>query len=709
MELNPTQTSPVLPSNEELEFIRKHLPKQPGCYLFKNHSNEVLYVGKAKSLFHRVNSYWQDRSSTEDPYYSDKIQRLVKETRNIEVFIVENELEALILENELIKEYQPPYNVRLKDAKSYPWVQITKEKFPRIRIIRMPEQHGLQHKYIGPFVDGKDLKHMLRFLRKIFPYCTCKRCVEKNSRTRPCVYHQINLCPAPCVGKITPQEYQKNIINIEKLLLGYIEPVKVELEMRMEEASNSLKFEEAALWRDRINALDIFTVDQSILAYNTDTVPNIEGISDVEIDHPKESERPPNSEKNMIGIDMPKTPLWSDMDVIAGHFSEKRIGILIIHVRRGRVLNKTPYIVKLKNQITSQSHYFAAFVKQHYLKPHISIPPLIVLGAIIPKNEKQALLAYFEEQQKKVAFQTPNELDKSAGLMRIAAKNITLLIRQKDEYEEHLLEKGLSSLADNENLNLAGLAQLQELLELESLPIVIEGFDMSHNQGQNYVGSKVTLRQGVPDKSQYRRYKIRDPTIDASNDIGAMREVLTRRYKRMLKDEEEFPDLIVVDGGIAQLNMTHDLLVELGLEDIPHIGLAKPPGRSEVYQQPKIVRVNNQKEINLEKGSAPLRILQLLRDESHRFAINYHRTLQKKQSSKSILDKIPGIGPKRKQKLLSYFKSIKRIRDASEEEITSVVGPHFGKKIIDFLHHHPNEELNQNQSPKKMKLKKKNK
>ncbi len=703
-----------LPTQEELLFMRKHLPKKPGCYIFKDKDNTVLYVGKAISLKNRVNSYWQDRSGSEDPHYSQKIHRLIAEVRNFEVFVVENEMEALILENELIKEHQPPYNVRLKDAKSYPWVQITKEKFPRIRIIRMPERYGLQHKYIGPFVDAGDLKRMLRFIRKVFPYCTCKRCVEANSRKRACVYHQINLCPAPCTGNISKADYNQNITNIEKMLLGYIDPVKKELKTRMTEASESLQFEDAARWRDRLEAIDMFTVNQSILAFNTDSPPNTQETEEQDImegvqQDPNSQDQLPN--RPFFRFNMPKTPQWKDLDVIAGHYSEKRIGIIIIHVRRGRLLNKTPYFVKLDNQITSKDKYFSSFVKQHYLQRDIPIPPEIVLGDKISPSEKEALLAYFHQQNIPVHFREPQESDKTAGLVRIAKKNIQLLIQQKDDYEHHLAEQNLPSLEKNQLEIYQGLKELQDILDLDSPPSLIEGFDMSHNQGKDYVGSKVALRDGVPDKSQYRRYKIKDPTITASNDIAAMHEVMERRYSHIVKDDEEEPDLIVVDGGMGQLNMAHQLLLHLGLEHIPHIGIAKPPGRSEVYRQPKIVLPEQNSEIHLTKGSPALKLLQLLRDESHRFAITYHRNLQKKRQKKSILDQVSGIGPKRKQKLLGHFKSVKRLRTASVEDIAGIIGPHYAEIVKNFLDLNPEPEILKPNTPgsKKMKLRKKTK
>ncbi|MHA1744708.1 MAG: GIY-YIG nuclease family protein, partial [Promethearchaeota archaeon] len=223
----PSSNQPSSSSEEELEFKRKHLPLSPGCYLFKNEQGTVLYVGKAKSLRKRVSSYWKDTSKSKavDRYSREKLRQLQKLIADVEVFVVENEMEALLLENELIKQHQPRFNVLLRDSKSYPWVQITKEAFPRVRIIRSPERYGLHHTYIGPFVDSGHLKQMLKFIRKIFPYCTCKKSINKTKRSRPCTYFQINLCPAPCVGKISQEAYQENIQNVIRLLQGDIDSV----------------------------------------------------------------------------------------------------------------------------------------------------------------------------------------------------------------------------------------------------------------------------------------------------------------------------------------------------------------------------------------------------------------------------------------------------------------------------------------------------
>ena len=640
--------------NEELSFKLKNLPDMPGVYLFKSKNlpdvpEAILYIGKAKSLKKRVVSYWKERNPKEDPIYNNKIIKLVSLIEDIDLFIVENEAEALILENELIKKHQPRFNALAKDDKSYPWVRITKEKFPRVSIIRSPERHGLQHKFIGPFVDAGDLKRLLRYIRKIFPYCTCKSTSSRNKRTRPCIYYQINLCPAPCCGKIDEKQYMENIENIEQLLIGNIDKMQKKFKTKMIQASNELNFEEATIFRNHLRELEIFTIEQSIISYNLENI----------------DKKGQDTEDNLKQV-------WKDLDIVAGFYSKVRAGIIILHVRHGRLIGKTPYAINLGEKIITKSNYFLSLFKQHYLRPEIPLPDEIVSKYEIPQDIIEGLSTYFSKRKldsKQVIFRKPSENDKTAGLQRIARKNIELLVNQKDQFDVH---KGITK----------GLKNLKEILNLDEIPLIIEAFDMSHTQGTDYVGSMVCFIEGKPSKSHYRRYKVRN--TQKPDDIAAMKEVMARRYTRAIKDDN-LPDLIVVDGGKGQINMAHKLLKDLGIENIPHIGLSKPEGRSEINQPPKIIIPEHQDYIELPLKSESLHILQALRDESHRFAINYHRLLRKKRQKKSELDDISGIGPARKRKLLTFFGSVKEIKKASEDQIADVVGSSLAKVIFEYF------------------------
>jgi excinuclease ABC subunit C len=691
------------PPISSLEFKRKHLPFQPGVYLYRNRQDQVIYVGKAKSLRKRVNSYWKERSRTEDPIYAQKVTRMIQEITDIEVIVVENETEALILENELIKEHQPRFNMMLKDDKSYPWVRITNEKFPRIKIIRGPERHGLQHKYIGPFVDGFDLKKTLRFIRKIFPYCTCKTTSTRKKRTRPCVFYQIKLCPGPCQNLISEKEYRQNITNIELLLSGEIAPIEQMMTTKMQDAAAQFHYEEAAEWRDRLAALQQFTVEQSIITYD--------------LEHPEKT----SVDKDQDTIDETREAIKlsiesRNFDVIAGHMSKIRAGIVIIHVRAGRVIGKTPYVIEIRDKVITKDDFALELIKQHYFRPNIPIPDEIIVETAIPLEISESLEKFLatsgrekqsspssSEKTWSINFHLPHEEDKTAGIMRIAKKNVELLISQRDDYEQYLKTNAL----EQEKLNKAkrGLQELQDLLGLEDPPLIIEGFDMAHFQGTDYTGSMVCMVEGKPSKKHYRHYKIR--SVDKPDDIAAMREVLTRRYTRAIK-EDTLPDLVIVDGGVGQLNMTHQLFQDLGIDHVQHIGLVKPEGRSEIYTPPQIVVPDSSEKITLTHDSPALHIIQYLRNESHRFANAYHKKLRNKRQTKSELDDIPGIGPARKTKLLQIFGSVREIKAASMEELTSVIGSKLATVV--YTHFQQKKEQSQIQAKsgkKKIVLKKK--
>jgi len=689
----------INPSNE-LEFKRRNLPDKPGCYIYKNKEGEILYVGKAKSLKKRVNSYWLDRSGSEDYYYTQKIKRLVSLIYDIDVFVVENEMEAILLENQLIKEHMPEYNAMLKDNKSYPWIQITKEKFPRVRIIRGPERYGLQHTYIGPFVDGGDLKQMVKYVRKIIPFCSCKRPVNSIKRSRPCTYHQIKLCPAPCTGLITEEEYHANIKSIEQLFRGNIEEIRDWMKNQMNEAASTMAYEDAARWRERLQALEIFAKNQSIFSYDLG-IQSKDFEANAQTDD-KTSTTQPKGREYRTGVYPIPEAIWTNLDVVAGHFSAMRAGIIIIHVRNGKLTGKTPYIVDISGKIASKKRYLSSFIKQHYLRDEVPVPDQIVVKTPLPPADEQALVQYFNQIGRQVTFRGPSEEDKTAGLLRIAQKNIELLITQKDEYDQHLQDN--QKLADQRSKIQKGLEELKEVLHLSDLPLIIEGFDMAHTQGTDYTGSMVCLVEGKPSKSHYRRYKVKE--VSKPDDVAAMKEVLTRRYTRAIK-EGNMPDLIVLDGGKPQLNMAHLLFQELGIERVPHIGLVKPEGRSEVYQAPRIVVPGQSHQISLAQDSPALHLIQQLRDESHRFANAYHRKLREKRQTKSELDDIPGVGPSRKRKLLTFFGSIAEIKQATEAQLAEVVGSalaaailtHFQTKTQNFLEIEPKSPQDANMTP----------
>jgi excinuclease ABC subunit C len=363
---------------------------------------------------------------------------------------------------------------------------------------------------------------------------------------------------------------------------------------------------------------------------------------------------------------------WTDLDVIAGHYTKERAGIIIIHVRRGRLVGKTPYIVDIKEKISSKQDYFQILVQQHYLRPDLPLPAEIIPEQPLPEDLNQSLQSALKEKQA-VCIRSASEDDKTAGLLRIAKKNIELLIRQKEEYEQYLLEQNIT--AERQRAMALGLEELKDVLELEDLPMIIEAFDMSNTQGTDPVGSMVTFVEGVPSKSHYRRFKIRSKATP--DDVGMMREVLTRRYSKLMDQKDQMPDLIVVDGGKGQLNMADEVLRSLGLQEIPHIGLAK--------REEEIITVGSEDSILLAKDSPALHVLQALRDEAHRFALTYHRLLRKKRQTKSELDDIPNVGEARRNKLLQFFGSVEEIKKASELEIANIVGTAVASTVFSYF------------------------
>ncbi len=675
-----------LKNKDKIKFKRKNVPHKPGCYLFKDKNHQVLYVGKAKDLKKRVNSYWSDKN-TGDPLYNQKIKKLIRISYDLDFFFVENEAEALILENELIKKHKPKFNAMLKDDKSFPWVQITNEKYPRIKVVRNPQDHGMEHQYLGPFVNVKKLKEMIEFIRKIFPFCTCNSEYRQCHRKRPCTYYQIGLCPAPCLNKISKDAYSENISNVKKLLVGNIEEIEEIIREKMQNLSQKLEYEEAAVWRDRLQALRMFTIKQSVFLYDS---------------YEEEKEL----DKNLNQKSGEKSKIkWKLIDIVSHFQNEEIFGLIILHIKNGRLVGKTPYMINIENKISSDLNYFTDIFQQHYLREYIGIPDEIYVKKERAEKLVKNMKKYLDE--KNIQIKTPNDKEKIIGLLKIASKNIKILVNQKQSYGKFKKIEKENKISEINK----GLKEFKEILDLNSVPMYIEAFDMSHTQGSDYVGSKVSFFEGRPLKNEYRRYKIKSG-LDYSDDVSAMKEVLTRRYKKLILEKQSKPDLIIVDGGKPQINMTHNLLDSLNLINIPHIGISKPEGRSEINKSPKIVMVKDDKFIEkiLPLKSPALHILQHIRDEAHRFAINYHRKLRQKRTIHSKLDKISGIGPIRRKKLLKFFGSVKNVQKASLDELSNIIGKKLAYGIKKyFLDKSENQKQKRKEENRRLKLKKKKK
>ncbi len=591
------------------------LPTKPGVYLMKDEGGEVIYVGKSVNLRHRVRSYFQASAS-----HSLKLHRLICHIADFDFIVTDSEIEALILECNLIKEHRPKYNIRLKDDKRYPYIKITwQEDYPRVIVTRRMERDGAR--YFGPFTAVWAVHQTLDMLRKLFPYLTCKREITGQDK-RACLYYHIGRCAGPCIGAISREEYRALIKRICLFLEGKAEEIVADLQAQMTFAAEALDFERAAALRDQIKAVERVTKQQKIAL-----------------------------------------AVGKDEDVIALARENDDTCVQVFFIRQGKLIGREYFILDGASE-EDEAQIVASFVKQFYDEAAY-VPTKIIL----PTNVEEAMIIESWLRSKrgsKVKLHVP-KWGRQRELVRMATENAAETLASLRA--QWLLDEGRSVEA---------LAQLQEHLGLDEAPTRIEGYDISNIQGTAATGSMVVFVKGVPRKSDYRRFRIR--TVEGADDYAMMQEVLRRRFKRAiegraggspkLKEADVWtilPDLIIIDGGKGQLNATLEVLEEHGLKDeVPAVGLAKKreeiflPGRSEPLVLPR--------------DSQGLYLLQRIRDEAHRFALGYHRQLRAKKGLASILEEIPGIGPKRRQALLKHFGSIDAIRQASVEELAAVKG-----------------------------------
>jgi excinuclease ABC subunit C len=589
------------------------LPTKPGVYLMKDEGGEVIYVGKSVNLRHRVRSYFQASAS-----HSLKLHRLIYHIADFDFIVTDSEIEALILECNLIKEHRPKYNIRLKDDKRYPYIKITwQEDYPRVIVTRRMERDGAR--YFGPFTAVWAVHQTLDMLRRLFPYLTCAREITGQD-TRACLYYHIGRCAGPCIGAISKEEYRALIRRIFLFLEGKAEEIVADLQAQMAFTAEALDFERAAALRDQIKAIEWVTKQQKIAL-----------------------------------------AVGKDEDVIALARENDDTCVQVFFIRQGKLIGREYFILDGTAE-EDEAEIVASFVKQFYDEAAY-VPMKIILPTKV--EERIVIEAWLRSKRGNgVRLHVPKR-GRDKELLQMAAENAT----------ETLASLRAQWMAD-EGRSVEALAQLQEHLHLEEAPTRIEGYDISNIQGTAATGSMVVFVKGVPRKSDYRRFRIR--TVEGADDYAMMQEVLRRRFKRAIegRPEEEgkgadvwaiMPDLIVIDGGKGQLNAALEVLEEVGLKnEVPAIGLAKKqeeiflPGRSEPLVLPR--------------DSQGLYLLQRIRDEAHRFAIGYHRKLRAKKSLVSILEEIPGIGPRRRQALLQHFGSIEAIRQASVEELAAVKG-----------------------------------
>lgn len=605
--------------NDTLSEKLQTLPNLPGVYLFKDAQGAVLYVGKAVSLRARVRSYFHKSAE-----HSVKTRRLVEKIADIEWMVTDTELEALVLECNLIKRYRPPYNIRLRDDKNYPFLCLTtSEPFPRLMLVRRVKNDG--NRYFGPYSGSRPVYQTIHLLHRLFPLVTCGEAFTGEPVRKPCLYYHLGRCPAPCAGLADKERYRETVREVELFLNGKHNTLLKNLYQQMEEAAERLEFERAAALRDQIRAVEQVLSQQKVVS------------------------------TEMI-----------DQDVLAYAADEQRALVQVFFIRGGKLIGQQHFFLEGVSG-EDQRAALQEFLKQYYDQAQ-DVPSEILLPAQV--EEAQIIEQWLRQKRgKRVQLVAPQRGSKKK-LLEMALTNAELALEQARQ-------QWLQKKAQQE----AVLVALQQALGLDTLPRRIEAYDISNIQGTAPVGVMVVLKEGKPSKSDYRRFRIKYHP-ETPNDFAMMKEVVTRRLREAQEGNPKFaemPQLMLIDGGKGQLNAALEAMREVGLQ-VPAIGLAKRfeevylPGRSEPLILPK--------------DSPALHLLQAVRDEAHRFAVEYHRRLRLRRATSSVLDEIPGVGPKRKQALLRHFGSVKRLREASVEEIAGVpsIPRSLAQTIYEVLH-----------------------
>lgn len=598
-----------------LEEILQHLPDRPGVYLMKNAKGRVIYVGKAKSLKNRVRSYFQ-AGGDPDPRKAQMVELIT----DLETVVTASEMEAFILESTLIKKHKPRYNVVLRDDKNYPYLRLSiNEKFPNLSVVRRLVKDGAL--YFGPYVPSGPMWEALNFINRLFPMRKCRKKDIGERIGRPCLQFEMKRCTGPCGGEVDQEEYMKMVEEVRLFLNGKDKELVRDLERKMKAAAEAMNFEAAAHIRDRITALKKATETQNVISQGME-----------------------------------------DRDIIAVAKEGAAADIQILFVRKGKLLGRKDFY--LMNALeTEEDEILAEFVNQFYTEDK-EIPPEVFVSHNLPERELLEQL-----------------------LCNIRAKQVRLIVPQRGtgvKLVQMALENAKVSLEQNLKTD-AGrdltLLALKSELGLKRLPRRIEAFDISNTGGQEAVASMVSFHDCKPEKDGYRHFRIK--TVDQPDDFAMMGEVISRRYRRVMEEGSEWPDLIMVDGGQGQLSSAIEALKNVGadIEDIDIIGLAKAQekglkyaGVRESKSFERVYKKDASEPKVLSPTSAAVNLLARVRDESHRFAITYHRKLRSKKGIASPLDDIPGVGKKRKMQLLKHFGSFRAIREADIDTLCAMPG-----------------------------------
>lgn len=601
--------------NDKILLKIKELPTDPGVYIMRDKDNTVIYVGKARNLKNRVRSYFNSSVKTEKTY------ALVEKIVDFDYIIVGSEVDALVLENTLIKKYKPHYNILLKDDKLYPFLRIdTKEDFPSVKIIRRLKSDGA--KYFGPYMLGITTKDMLELLHSAFPLRWCDKDLNKLKKNdRPCLYHQMGKCLAPCANVADKESYRQMINKVIDFLQGEDKEIREILEGKMLKASENLDFEQAIEYKHRIQTLD-----------------------------------------KMIRSQIVAIPRELELDVFGLAFGDTSSAVAVLTVRGGKVINLEKFAIPT----IDKEDCISDFLYQYY-----STRPMLA----------KEIVCSFEVDSATI------EALSLLGKAKVIVPKMGIrkqLTEMADVNASEYLSRSSEIITRHDKMTIGATKQLASILGIDSDLHRIECYDISHISGTNKVSSMVVFTDGQKDGDMYRRFKIK--TVEGNNDFACMRETLLRRLTRLKNDKEDAsfsvkPDLLIIDGGIIQVEYAMQAVKELGLSGINMIGLAK---REETIIMP------DGREISLSKDSFALQLIQRIRDEAHRFAITYHRHLRQKKTLESKLKEIKGIGDVTVKKLFAKFKSFDNIAEASVEELEQVVSHNLAVDIFEFLHKEEN-------------------
>ncbi len=578
------------------------LPHQSGVYLFKDNAGDILYVGKAKSLRNRVRSYFRESDE------SYKARMLRERVDDFEFVITSNEVEAIILENNLIKKHQPPFNIRLKDDRTYPYLKIDLTvPFPPIRKTRVVKNDGSL--YFGPYTSGEALDRTLKVLLRLFPVRMCKRKLgPEKVWQRACLNYHIKRCLGPCIGAVSEAEYGEMMEQIILFLQGKQGDLRKRIEGAMKKAAAEQRYEKAAEYRDALVAMDTIQARQEVVWHNAE-----------------------------------------DKDIVGLAQTEDKACIQLFQIRYGRLIGREHFFLEGVEE-QEPAEILRIFLQQYYYGS--AHAPRKILVPEMPAEADSLQLFLQKELGHKVELFRPQR-GKKARILNLARENAEYQLEQ-----EVLRENEIKRRQEKD------MKILQKALNMQGLPAVIEGFDISNLQGKEAVGSMVVFVKGRPSLRDYRRFKIK--TVLGSDDVGMLTEILSRRLLRLKKEESRRPDLILIDGGKGQVNACYKVLAGLGFEKIHIVGLAE--------REEELFLPNKGEPVVLGHDNKGLQLLQRVRDEAHRFALGYHRSLRLRSLTHSLLEDIPGIGPQKRQALLEHFGSLAAIRQGTIKELATVPG-----------------------------------